>query len=76
MEVSKGLFVPDCRLCLQDLGQARRKMQLMEAPCQELIQLERKLEVALSFDQVSEGKVTAVMPHQEMLLRKDLEAQL
>jgi hypothetical protein len=51
-------------------------MQLVEAPCQELIQLERKLEVALSFDQVLEGKVTAVMRHQEMLLRKDLEAQL
>lgn len=68
-------LVPDCSLCLKDLRQAGRKMQLMEAPCQE-----RKLEVGLSFDQVSKplvwnvGKLTVLMPHQEMLLRKDLEA--
>jgi len=54
----------------------------MEAQCQELVQLERKLEVGLSFDQVSKllawkvGKLTVLMSHQEMLPRKDLEAQL
>lgn len=57
-------------------------MHLMEAPCQELIQLERKQEVALLFDQVMEplawklGKVTVLMPHQEMPMREDLEEQL
>jgi hypothetical protein len=54
----------------------------MEAQCQELVQLERKLEVGLSFDQVLKplawkvGKLTVLMSHQEMLPRKDLEAQL
>jgi len=48
----------------------------VEAPCQELIQLERKLEVAPSLDQVPEGKAAAAMVHREMLLRKGLEAQL
>ena len=54
----------------------------MEAQCQELVQLERKLEVGLSFDQVSKllawkvGKLTVLMSHQEMLPRQDHEAQV
>lgn len=67
-------LVPDCSLCSQDLRRAGRKMQLMEASCQE-----RKLEVGLSFDQVSKplapnvGKLTVLMPQQEMLLWKKTE---
>jgi len=75
-------LVPDYSLCSQDLRQAGRKMQPMEAQCQELVQLERKLEVGLSFDQVSKllawkvGKLTVLMSHQEMLPRQDHEAQV
>lgn len=68
-------LAPDCSLCSQDLRRAGRKMQLMEAPCQE-----RKLEVGLSFDQVSKplvrtmGKLTVLMHQQEMLLGKNRKA--
>jgi len=75
-------LVPDCSLCSQDLRPAGREMQPMEAQCQELVQLERKLEVGLSFDQVSKllawkvGKLTVLMSHQEMLPRQDHEARV